>query len=64
MRPVQERERPSLSRIAQLEQELKEARNQIARIDADRRAAETLAAERLTNLTDLRQALKIIEATP
>lgn len=51
-------------RIAELEHQLAEARR-LAELERVRReAAETLAAERAERVTDLRQALRMLEAAP
>lgn len=53
-----------VQRIAELEQQLAEARR-LADLERVRReAAETLAAERAERVVDLRQALRMLEAAP
>ena len=58
--PVPEQAR----RLADLEAELAEARSQTALERVRREAAEALAAERAERVTDLRQALRMLEAAP
>lgn len=58
--PVSEQAR----RLADLEAELAEARSQAALERVRREAAEALAAERAERVTDLQQALRMIEAAP
>lgn len=51
-------------RLADLETELAEARAQTALERIRREAAEALAAERAERVTDLRQAMRMLEAAP
>src|SRR5699024_12664580 len=51
-------------RLADLEAELAEARAQTALERIRREAAEALAAERAERVTDLRQAMRMLEAAP
>ena len=58
--PVPEQAR----RIAELERELAEARAQTALERVRREAAEALASERAERVTDLQQAMRMLEAAP
>lgn len=58
--PVSEQAR----RLADLEAELAEARSQAALERVRREAAEALAAERAERVTDLQQAMRMLEAAP